>query len=59
MLNYQELNQKFSNKLNNFDEKQLLKWVEFDQYRDAISKLGGGETVSLKNPTLLRRRKTA
>ena len=52
MLNYQELNQKFTSKLNSFDENQLLRWMEFDQYRDVVSKLIGGEMINVKSTTL-------
>lgn len=52
MLNYQELSKKFTEKLNSFDKDSLLKWVEFDQYRDTIAQLVGGETVKVKNTTL-------
>ena len=52
MLNYQELGQKFTNKLNSFDKNQLLRWIEFDQYRDVVSKLIGGEMINVKSTTL-------
>ena len=52
MLNYQELSQKFTNKLNSFDKNQLLRWIEFDQYRDVVSKLIGGEMINVKSTTL-------
>ncbi|MDZ7900944.1 MAG: hypothetical protein U5N85_23320 [Arcicella sp.] len=52
MLNYQELSRKFTEKLNSFDKDFLLKWIEFDQYRDTIAQLVSGETVKVKNTTL-------
>ena len=52
MLNYQELSKKFTEKLNSFDKDYLLKWVEFDQYRDTVAQLVSGETVKVKNTTL-------
>jgi hypothetical protein len=52
MLNYQELSIKFTERLNSFDKEFLLKWVEFNQYRDTIAQLVGGETVKVKNTTL-------
>lgn len=52
MLNYQELSKKFTERLNSFDKDSLLKWVEFDQYRDTISQLVDGKTVKVKNTTL-------
>ena len=52
MLNYQELSIKFTERLNSFDKEFLLKWVEFNQYRDTIAQLVSGETVKVKNTTL-------
>jgi hypothetical protein len=52
MLNYQDLSFKFTEKLNTFSKEQLLRWVEFDQYRDTISKLVEGETVTVINTIL-------
>lgn len=52
MLNYQELSKKFTEKLNSFDNDSLLKWLEFDQYRDTITQFISGQTVRVKNTTL-------
>ena len=47
MLNYKELNTKFTEKLQQFEEGFLEKWVEFDNNRILLEKLLSGETVSL------------
>ena len=52
MLNYKELSIKFTERLNSFDKDSLLKWIEFDQYRNTIAQLVSGETVKVKNTTL-------
>ena len=52
MLNYKELSIKFTERLNSFDRDSLLKWIEFDQYRNTIAQLVSGETVKVKNTTL-------
>jgi hypothetical protein len=52
MLNYKELSIKFTERLNSFDKDSLLKWIEFDQYRNTIAQLVSGETVKVRNTTL-------
>ena len=52
MLNYKELSKRFTERLNSFDKDSLLKWIEFDQYRNTIAQLVSGETVKVKNTTL-------
>ena len=52
MLNHKELSKKFTEKLNSFDKDSLLRWVEFDQYKNTIAQLVDGETVKVKNTTL-------
>lgn len=52
MLNYKELSIKFTERLNSFDKDSLLKWIEFDQYRNTVAQLVSGETVKVKNTTL-------
>lgn len=52
MLNYKELSIKFTERLNSFDKDSLLKWIEFNQYRDTVAQLISGEAVKVKNTTL-------
>jgi hypothetical protein len=52
MLNYKELSKRFTARLNTFDKDSLLKWIEFDQYRNTIAQLVSGETVKVRNTTL-------
>jgi hypothetical protein len=54
MIDYQELKNKFRAKLDSFDAEMLSRWMEFDQERDTVAKLIGGETVSVKNKTVSR-----
>jgi hypothetical protein len=48
MLDYQELKNKFTAKLNEFDEQRLAEWISFDQQRQIICLLGEGQIEQLE-----------
>lgn len=52
MLDYKELDIKFTERLNSFGKNDLLRWMEFDRNRLAVSNLIAGETVKVENSTL-------
>ena len=52
MLNYKELNKKFTEKLQQFDDVSIKKWVDFDTNRILLEKLLSGETVNLFPETI-------
>lgn len=54
MIDYQDLKNKFRATLDTFNVEMLSRWIEFDQERDTVSKLLGGETVNVKNTTVNR-----
>lgn len=56
MLNYQEIDIKFTEILNSFTKEDLLKWIEFDRNRLAVSNLIAGKTVKVENSTLIQLR---
>jgi len=52
MLDYQELKIKFTERLNTFSREDLIRWLEFERNRSAVSDLIAGETVNIENSTL-------
>ena len=52
MLDYQELKIKFTERLNTFSKEDLIRWLEFERNRSAVSDLIAGETVNIENSTL-------
>lgn len=52
MLDLQELDRKFTERLNSFSREDLVRWLEFERNRSAVSKLIAGETVNIENSTL-------
>lgn len=36
MIDYKKLREKFTAKLNEFDEEKLLKWMDFDENRKVV-----------------------
>jgi hypothetical protein len=54
MIDYQDLKNKFRATLDTFNVEMLSRWIDFDQERDTVSKLLGGETVNVKNTTVNR-----
>lgn len=52
MLDYQELKIKFTERLNTFSREDLVRWLEFERNRSAVSDLIAGETVNIENSTL-------
>ena len=46
MLDYQELDAKFTQLLSKFSKEDLQAWVEFDKQREMLDRLLNGETVT-------------
>ncbi|GEM_PF-1974077 len=51
MIDYKKLREKFTAKLNEFDEEKLLKWMDFDENRKVVDRLLSGESVSIHYET--------
>lgn len=52
MIDYKELRTQFSQKLQEFDKKKLIKWLEFDLNREILGKLLCGEKVTIRFDTI-------
>lgn len=52
MFDYQILKIKFSQRLGTFGQEELLRWIDFDRNREAVSKLIAGETIKIENSIL-------
>ena len=50
MLNYKELDAKFTQLLSNFSKEDLKAWLEFDKQREMLDRLLNGETVTFHSP---------
>lgn len=50
MLNYKELDMKFTQLLVDFSKEDLQAWVEFDKQREMIDLLLNGEIVTFQSP---------